>query len=119
MLGDTHLVQSQVPMGVDAVGQGRAHGVGLLVNLLLHEGRPPVLGGAIRGEVDLVRLALDGVAAGIDDGHAGRGDDHDLVLADLERTIRVFDEGKDVGAEEVLTLAQADDQRGRNGVQRR
>ena len=112
MLGDAHLVQGQAAVGVDAVGQGGAHGVGLLVNLLLHEGRPPVLGGAIRGEVDLVRLALDGVTRGVDDGHAGRRDDHDLVLVDLDGAVRVLDEGQDVGAQEVLPIPQADDQRG-------
>ena len=112
VFGDAHLVQGQVTLGVDAVGQGGAHGVGLLVNLLLHEGRPAILGGAVGGEVDLVRLALDGVTRGVDDGHASRGDDHDLVLVDLDGAVGVLDEGQDVGAQEVLPVPQADDQRG-------
>ena len=112
MLGDAHLVQGQAAVRVDTVGQGRAHGIRLLVDFLLHEGRPAVLGGAVGGEVDLVRLALDRVARGVDDGHAGRGDDHDLVLVDLNGAVRVLDEGQDVGAQEVLPVPQADDQRG-------
>ena len=112
VLGDAHLVQGQVAVGVDAVGQGGTHGVGLLMDLLLHEGRPTVLGGAIGGEVDLVRLALNGVTRGVDDGHARRRDDHDLVLVDLDGAVRVLDEGQDVGAQEVLAVPQADDQRG-------
>ena len=38
VLGDTHLVQSQVSVRVDAIRQGRAHGLGLLMDFLLHEG---------------------------------------------------------------------------------
>ena len=112
MFGDAHLVQGQAAVGVDAVGQGGAHGVRLLVDLLLHEGRPTILGGAVGGEVDLVRLALDGVTRGVDDGHASSGDDHDLVLVDLNSAVGVLDEGQDVGAQEVLPIPQADDQRG-------
>ena len=112
VFGDAYLVQGQVAVGVDAVRQRGTHGVGLLVDLLLHEGRPAVLGGAVGGEVDLVRLALDGVTRGVDDGHAGRGDDHDLVLVDLNGAVRVLDEGQDVGAQEVFPVPQADDQRG-------
>ena len=82
------------------------------MDLLLHEGRPPILGGAIRGEVDLVHFALDRVARGVDDGHAGRGDDHDLILINLDGAVRVLDEGQDVGAQEVLPVPQTDDQRG-------
>ena len=41
---------------------------------------------------------------------AGRDRDH-LVLAELERLAGVRDERRDVGAEEVLALAEADDQR--------
>ena len=111
-LGDAHLVQGQVTEGVDAVGEGRTHGVGLLVDFLLHEGRPAVLGGAIRGEVNLVLLESHGHAVGVDDGHVGRRDDDDLVLIDLDGTVRVFDEGQHVRPQEVLTLAQANDQRG-------
>ena len=38
-------------------------------------------------------------------------DRDDLVLADRERVAGVLDEGGDVGAEEVLALAQADHER--------
>ena len=112
VLGDAHLVEGQVAVGVDAVGEGGAHGFGLLVDFLLHEGRPAVLGGAVGGEVDLVFLGGDGRSVGVDDGHVGRGDDDDLVLSDLDGAVGVLDEGQDVGAQEVLALAQADDQRG-------
>ena len=39
------------------------------------------------------------------------GDRDDLVLAELHRLAGVLDEGGDVGAEEVLALADADDER--------
>ena len=39
------------------------------------------------------------------------GDRDDLVLAELQRLAGVLDEGGDVGADEVLALAEADDQR--------
>ena len=111
-LGDAHLVQGQAAVGVDAVGQGGTHGVGLLVDFLLHVGRPAVLGGAVGGEIDLVFLGFDGAPVGVDDGHVGRGDDDDLVLVDFDGAVRVLDKGQDVRAQEVFALAQADDQRG-------
>ena len=43
--------------------------------------------------------------------HVVAGDRDDLVLAELERLAGVLDERGDVGAEEVLALAEADDQR--------
>ena len=39
------------------------------------------------------------------------GDGDDLVLAELQRVPGVPDEGGDVGAEEVLAVAESDDQR--------
>ena len=98
-------------VGVDTVSQCRAHGVGLLVDFLLHEGRPAVLGGAIRREVNLVLLKGNGTSVGVDDGHVGRGYDDDLILTDLDGAVRVLNEGQHVGTQEVLSLAQADNQR--------
>ena len=40
------------------------------------------------------------------------GDRHDLVLADRHGALRVLDEGRDIRTEEVLAVAEADDQRG-------
>src|SRR5699024_6984931 len=40
------------------------------------------------------------------------GDDHDVVLAQLDGFLRVGDERRDVGAEEHAGLADAHDQRG-------
>src|SRR5699024_9914309 len=61
--------------------------------------------------VDLELLPLDEVALDIRDRDLIGGDRHDLVLADLDGRAGVVDEGGDVGAEEVLALAEADDQR--------
>jgi hypothetical protein len=60
---------------------------------------------------DLVGLALGGGAVEGDHLVAVRGDRDDLVLAELERVAGVADEGRDVAAEEVLALPEADDQR--------
>ena len=52
-----------------------------------------------------------GAPVRVDDPHLLRCDRHDLVLADLHGSARVVDERGDVGAQEVLALAQSDDQR--------
>ena len=92
--------------------QGVGHGVGLLVDLLLHEGGPAALlgGGGVPG--DLEGLDVRRRAVEVDDRVALGGDRDDLVLAELEGVPGVLDEGRDIAAEEVLAVAQADDERG-------
>ena len=67
----------------------------------------------------MVAPALGRRAVEVGDRDALAGDRHDLVLAELERLAGVLDEGGDVGAEEVLALAEPDDQRASCGGRRR
>ena len=111
VLVDVHLVERQAALGVEAAEQRIGHGLRLIVDLLVHEGREAALlrrGGV---PVDLELLTLDEVALRIRDRDLVRRDRHDLVLADLDGCAGVVDECGDVGAEEVLAFAEADDQR--------
>jgi len=107
----------------DAVQLGQAHGVshnaaeqrlgdslGLLADLLGHEARPAALLGSGCVPVDLVFLGLDRVAVEV--GHLDRvgADRGDLVLADLNGTAGVLDEGCDVGTQEVFPVTKTDNQ---------
>ena len=85
--------------------------LGLLGHLLAHEGRPAALLGGRRVPRDVEGLDLDGVAGEVGDGDAVGGDRDDLVLADGHGALRVLDEGGDIRAQEVLALAEADDER--------
>ena len=57
------------------------------------------------------RLPSAGVPVEVGHAYAVAGDGDDLVLPELHRLARVLDERRDVGGEEVLALAEADDQR--------
>ena len=59
------------PSSTQAVGQRLGHGVGLLVDLLEHEGLVAALLGGLVVPVDLVDLALDRAAVdGLDEARA-------------------------------------------------
>ncbi len=109
---DAQLVQHEDAGGVHAAQQGVLHGLRLVVDLLLHEGLEAALlrggGVPVHGEA----LALGGVAGEVGDLHALGGDGDDLVLLQLDGLAGEVDEAGDVGAEEVLALAQAHDERG-------
>ena len=104
-LGDLH------PPLAHATAQGVRDRLGLLGHLLAHERRPAALLGGGRVPRDVERLDLDGVAGEVGDGDAVGGDRDDLVLADRHGALRVLDERGDIRAQEVLALAEADDQR--------
>ena len=99
-------------MDVGAAQQGLEHGVRLVVDFLFHEGREAALFRGGRVPVDVVFLALGGGAVEVRDFHGVGGDRDDLVLAEFDGAPGVVDEAGDVGAEEVLALAEADDERG-------
>lgn len=110
-LVDAQVVEDQAPLGVGAAEQGVRDGLRLVVDLLVHEGREAAL--LRRGGVPVDREArgLGGLAVEVDDLDAVRGDGDDLVLAELERVLGGRDERGDVGAEEVLAVAEPDDER--------
>ena len=86
-------------------------GVGLLGDLLRHEGRPSALLGGRGIPHHFEGRGLDGAAVEVADLDAVGGDRDDLVLPDREGVAGVLDEGRDVGAEEVLAVAEADHER--------
>ncbi len=112
LLGQPHLVELQLAARRVAAEQRVGDGVRLLEDLLAHEPVVAVLLGGRQVPVDVVRRALGGRAVEPGHLHAGPGDGHDLVLAELERLAGVLDERRDVGADEVLALAEPDDERG-------
>ena len=87
-------------------------GVGLVVDFLFHEGREAALFRGGRVPVDVVFLALGRGAVEVGDLHGVGGDRDDLVLAEFDGAAGVVDEAGDVGAEEVLAVTEADDERG-------
>jgi hypothetical protein len=97
------------------LGDAAAHGVldrvGLLVDLLRHERRPAALVGGLGVPLHLVLRELDRVAGEVGDAHLFGGDDRDVVLVDRDGAPGRGDEGRDIGAEEVLALADADHER--------
>lgn len=100
------------PVISDATADRVRHGLGLFADLLGHEARPAALVGGGRVPLHFEGRGLDGVALEVGDLDAlGRDRDH-LALADREGVARELDESGDVGAEEVLALAQPDDERG-------
>ena len=110
MFGDADLVQSQVLVRVHAVGKSISHASRLFVDFLLHEGRPSALGRAIRGKINLVFLQRNRVPIRTDDRYSGSAHDNQLVLPNFYRAICVLDKCQHIRAEEVLSLAQANNQ---------
>ena len=94
-----------------AVGDRLGDRLGLLVDLLEHERLVAALLGDLRAPVDLLDRALDRRAVGAREADVVGGDDDDLVVLDQLHAARVGEEGGDRGAEELLAVAAADDQR--------
>ena len=111
LVGQAHLVEVQRPLPRTPPQQRVGDGARLLVDLLAHEPVVAVLLGRGEVPVDVVGPALGGRAVEAGDADALGGQRDDLVLVELERLAGVLDEGGDVGAEEVLALAEADHER--------
>ena len=111
LVGQAHLVELQQAVGAAATEQRVGDRARLLEDLLAHEPVVAVLLGGREVPVDVVAAALGGRAVEAGDADALAGDGDDLVLVELHRLAGVLDEGRDVGAEEVLALADADHER--------
>jgi hypothetical protein len=96
---------------LDAPANGVRDGLGLLRDLLRHEARPAALVGGGGVPRHLEGLGFHAVALEVGDGDLVGRDGDDLVLTDRERAAGVLHERGDVGSEEVLPVAQADDER--------
>ena len=112
LVGEALLVEHDAP--VDEVPeQGVGDRGGLLGDLLEHEVLVAALLGGRQVPVDVERPGSGVVAVAVEVGdRVAVGGDHDgLVLAELDGVAGVLDEGRDVGAEEHLAVADADHQR--------
>ena len=109
---EAHLVEAEPPVGADPAEQRVGDRARLLGDLLQHEVVVAALLGGGDVPVDVVLLDLGGLAGEVGDRHARPAQLHDLVLAQLDRVAGVRDEGGDVAGEEVLAVADADDERG-------
>ena len=107
---NAHLIELELTALIDAAAQGVGHGGGLLVDLLVHEGVVAALDGCGGVPGDLPGLGLDGVTVLVPDVDGVGRQQEDLVVVDLGGLLGEGDEGGDVTAQEVLALAQADDQ---------
>ena len=105
LLVDPQFVEDELAVLRRAPEQGVTDRVGLVEDLLLHEGVVATLLRSSGVPRDLVGRALGGCTIEGDDLVAVGGDRDDLVLAELERVPGVADERGHVGAEEVLTIA--------------
>lgn len=106
-----HLVERELALLVKAAEQRVAHGGRLVMDFLLHEGAEAIFLGSGGIPLDFERLALGRVAVVVGDGDLVGRDGHDLVVGHLDGGLGVVDEAGDVRAQEVLALAQADNQR--------
>ena len=109
---NAYLVKVQGAVLAKTTQQRALHGRRILMDLFVHKGIPAALlggGGIPIHGVDL-RIGHD-VAHEIGDDHLVGAYAHGLILIDLHRTLRVGDERGHIGAEEVLPLAKAHDQR--------
>ena len=112
LVGEPHLVELQRPVGVVPAEQRVGDRARLLEDLLAHEPVVAVLLGGRQVPVDVVAAGpRPGVPSKSVTSTPVAGDRDDLVLAELERLAGVLDERRDVGAEEVLAVAEPDDQR--------
>ena len=110
VVGDALFVEDDLPvaqMPHQCVGQR----IGLLGDLLDHEVVVSALLGGGEVPVDMEGLAAARLTVEIGDRVRVRGDDDDLVLAELHGVAGVLDERGHVGADEHLTVANADHQR--------
>ncbi len=111
-VGDAYLVELEHPLRVVPAEQRVGDGPRLLEDLLAHEPVVAALLGGREVPVDVVARALGRRAVEADHLDTLTGDRDDLVLAELEGLAGVLDERRDVGADEVLAVADADHERG-------
>ena len=111
LIGQSLLIEDDAS-GVEVTAQGVRDGVGLLLDLLVHEVLVAALfrGGEVPLDVERTGVTIRLAGEVVDLVRGGRDND-DLVLTEFDGFASVLDEGRDIRAEEHLPLADADDQR--------
>ena len=108
--GDLHLCEVDFAGGEgDAAEGGVADGAGLLVDFLEHEVLVAGLLGHDGVPGDALGLEWDGSAVEVGKGDAGASEDGDFAVGEEVDVAGVMEDSWDVGGEEVLALADADD----------
>ncbi len=112
VLGDFHLLQKDLA-GIqrDAAQPGIADGARLLKDFLEHEVLEAALLGHDGVPGDVLHLPHDRFAFKVAQLHAGRGDDCQVAVGQEEQIAGVIEDGRHVGGDKVLVLAQADHRR--------
>ncbi len=98
-------------VAADAVADRLAHRLGLLVDLLEHERLVAALLGFLVVPVELLHLEVLALDAVLEETDGRRRDLDDLAVVGEHRAARLAEEGGDVRGEEVLALAEPDDER--------
>ena len=112
MLVDAHLIEVDVAVLVETPQQSALHGGRILMDLLVHEGVPTALFGGGRIPVHGVGLRIGhDVAHEVGDDDLVCGHHHGLVLVDFHGALGVGHERGNVGAKEVLPVAEAHHER--------
>ena len=110
VVGEVEIVEVDVP-GVegDAAEGGVADGAGLLVDLLEHEVLVAGFFGLDGVPGDALDLEGQGPAFEVREGDSGEGEDGELAVGEEVDVAGVVEDAGDVGGEEELALADADD----------
>jgi hypothetical protein len=105
------LVEVDAVLADRAVGDRLGDGVGLLVDLLEHEGLEAALLGGLLVPVDARDLALELVAGRRQEPRPLGRRDHDLAVLDVLDVARLAQERRDRRGQERLAVSAPDDQR--------
>ena len=106
------LVQNEVTFFIHASHEGLLNGGGLLVDFLLHKRVVAALFRRCGVPFNVERFTFGGVAVKVNNRVVGAGDGDNLILPHLHGFFGVIDKRRNVRAQEVLVLPQADHQRG-------
>jgi hypothetical protein len=97
---------------VDASGEGVLQGLGLVVDLLGHEVLVATLLGLDRVPVEHLDRPLAPPAGEVGEHDAGRGDPGEVAVLEEDHPPGVGEDGGRVGGEELLALAEPEDEGG-------
>ncbi len=111
LVAEADILEPHGAVLVESARQGLGDHGRLLVDLLQHEVVVATLLGPLGVPIDVQDFAVDGLAFdGLDHRTAGIDDDQ-LAVFDDEKVAGVMEDRRDVGCEERLVLAEADDER--------
>jgi hypothetical protein len=111
LVGEPEALELELRAGPDAVADRLAHRVGLLVDLLEHEGLVPALLGLLVVPLDRLDLLVLDRTVGVEEARTFRRDLDDLAVLDQLDAARLVEERRRRGREKHLALADADHER--------